>query len=65
MEKNATGDIACDSYHRYKEDVQLLKNLGVKKNHFLHERKHTSHWLNVHDRPIKKMVTGVCSVTGS
>lgn len=25
-----TGDIACDSYHRYKEDTQLLKNLGVR-----------------------------------
>lgn len=24
-----TGDIACDSYHRYGEDIQLLKNLGV------------------------------------
>lgn len=24
-----TGDIADDSYHRYKEDVRLLKNLGV------------------------------------
>lgn len=22
------GDIACDSYHRYKEDVQLIKELG-------------------------------------
>jgi beta-glucosidase len=24
-----TGDIACDSYHRYADDIQLLKNLGV------------------------------------
>ena len=26
---NDTGDIACDSYHKYKEDVQLLKDIGV------------------------------------
>jgi beta-glucosidase len=25
-----TGDVATDSYHRYKEDTQLLKALGVK-----------------------------------
>ena len=25
-----TGDVACDSYHRYAEDAQLLKNLGAK-----------------------------------
>ena len=23
------GDIACDSYHRYKEDVALMKELGL------------------------------------
>ena len=27
---NATGDVADDHYHRYKEDVQLMKSLGVK-----------------------------------
>ena len=26
---NHTGDIACNSYHKTDEDVQLLKNLGV------------------------------------
>lgn len=26
---NNTGDVACDSYHKYKEDVKLLKSLGM------------------------------------
>src|ERR1700730_822549 len=25
-----TGDVADDSYHRYREDVQLMKSLGLK-----------------------------------
>ncbi len=25
-----TGDVACDHYHRYKEDVALMKSLGLK-----------------------------------
>jgi beta-glucosidase len=29
-----TGDVADDSYHRYKEDIQLLKNLGTKVYRF-------------------------------
>ena len=29
-----TGDIACDSYHRYTEDIALLKELGVKAYRF-------------------------------
>ncbi len=28
------GDIACDSYHRYEEDIVLLKELGVKAYRF-------------------------------
>ncbi|EQB12879.1 GH1 family beta-glucosidase [Sphingobium lactosutens] len=29
-----TGDVACDSYHRYQEDIALLKALGVKAYRF-------------------------------
>src|SRR5262245_35113558 len=31
---NATGDVADDHYHRYKEDVQLMKALGVRSYRF-------------------------------
>jgi beta-glucosidase len=31
---NGTGDVAADHYHRYKEDVQLMKALGVKAYRF-------------------------------
>jgi beta-glucosidase len=31
---DATGDVADDHYHRYKEDVQLMKALGVKSYRF-------------------------------
>ena len=29
-----TGDVACDHYHRYKEDLALLKQLGAKTYRF-------------------------------
>jgi beta-glucosidase len=29
-----TGDIACDSYHRWREDIALLKQLGLKSYRF-------------------------------
>ena len=29
-----TGDVACDGYHRYREDTQLLKNIGAKAYRF-------------------------------
>lgn len=29
IRNNDTGDVACDHYHRYREDVQLIKSLGT------------------------------------
>ena len=26
----SSGEVACDSYHKYKEDVQLMKDMGLK-----------------------------------
>lgn len=31
---NHTGDVACDHYHRYKEDIKLMKELGVNSYRF-------------------------------
>ncbi len=32
--KGETGTIACDHYHKFKEDIQLMKNMGVKAYRF-------------------------------
>ena len=32
--RNATGDVACDHYHRYKEDVALMAELGINAYRF-------------------------------
>lgn len=31
---NENGNIACDHYHRYKEDVKLMADLGLKAYRF-------------------------------
>ena len=31
---NETGDVACDHYHRYKEDVAIMKEMGLKYYRF-------------------------------
>lgn len=32
--ENHTGDVACDHYHRYKDDIKLMKELGIKAYRF-------------------------------
>eukprot|EP00211_Chloroparvula_japonica_P001742 CAMPEP_0119133958 /NCGR_PEP_ID=MMETSP1310-20130426/14756_1 /TAXON_ID=464262 /ORGANISM="Genus nov. species nov., Strain RCC2339" /LENGTH=538 /DNA_ID=CAMNT_0007124693 /DNA_START=78 /DNA_END=1691 /DNA_ORIENTATION=+ len=34
VENMDNGDVACDHYHRYKEDVALMKSLGLKHYRF-------------------------------
>src|SRR5712692_969884 len=34
VKNNENGDIACDHYHRYPEDVQLMKELGLNAYRF-------------------------------
>jgi beta-glucosidase len=34
IEDNSTGDVACDHYHRYTEDITLMRQLGLKGYRF-------------------------------
>jgi beta-glucosidase len=34
VDNNENGDIACDHYHRFKEDIKLMKEIGVKNYRF-------------------------------
>jgi len=34
---SSNGDVAADSYHKYAEDIKLLKDLGVSMNSLLSE----------------------------
>lgn len=34
VQYNENGDVACDHYHRYKEDVALMKEMGLKYYRF-------------------------------
>lgn len=34
IQRDETGDIACDHYHRYREDVSLMKELGISSYRF-------------------------------
>lgn len=34
VERNETGDVACDQYHRYPEDIKLMQEMGLQAYRF-------------------------------
>lgn len=46
---NGSGEVACDSYHRTHEDIELLKTCGAKAYRF------SLSWYNL-TRPIQKLL---------
>ncbi len=34
VKNDANGDVACDSYHRYRDDIALMRRLGMKTYRF-------------------------------
>ncbi|KAL1513065.1 hypothetical protein ABEB36_002541 [Hypothenemus hampei] len=36
IDDRSTGDVACDSYHKWQEDIELLKQLEVKLHCLVH-----------------------------
>ena len=64
-----TGAVACDHYHRYPEDVRLMKELGVGAYRALCERNHNgvlvsvSGQLDLHFVPFERLVDPETLVT--
>ncbi len=34
IKNNDTGDVACDHYHRYREDIEIMKEIGLESYRF-------------------------------
>jgi len=34
MQDGSTGDLACDAYHRYRDDIDLMRRIGVNAYRF-------------------------------
>ena len=60
-----TGNIACDSYHQYTEDIKLLQSLGVIIIYFYHNciriYKSVCIYININDTVLR--IIYMCFIT--
>ena len=52
IDDGSTGDIACDSYNKWREDVQLLKNMSVSAGRRLERKVPALNIILLNFRPI-------------
>ena len=60
IDDGSTGNVACDSFHKYKEDVQLISNMAMTDYRFSISWSRVllpnGKWLDVHSRTFTHVI---------